>query len=170
MITPEREAGREKNAALCDEERHLQLARMPPEAEWFANIANDNTRRAYRADLREFMGFVGIVTPEEFRLVSRAHVLAWRADLERRRLSGSTLRRKLRALSSLFEYLCEANATLTNPVDGVKRPPIESREGATPALSDGQVRQLLKLPAGGNPSSVPPRVCVGSLVHRRDPD
>ena len=125
-----------------------RLAQMPAEAEWFANIANDNTRRAYRNDVREFMGFVGIVTPEEFRLVSRAHVLAWRADLERRQLAGSTLRRKLSALSSLFEYLCEANAILTNPVDGVKRPPIESHEGATPALSDGQVRQLLKLPAG----------------------
>jgi hypothetical protein len=36
---------------------------------------NLNTRRAYRNDLQEFMGFVGIAAPEEFRLVSRAHVL-----------------------------------------------------------------------------------------------
>ena len=156
--------------ALTAAEFH-QLAQMPAEAEWFANIANDNTRRAYRADLREFMVFVGIATPEEFRLVSRAHVLAWRADLERRQLAGSTLRRKLSALSSLFEYLCEVNATLTNPVDGVKRPPIESREGATPALSDGQVRQLLKLPAGEGLKPTRDRALLSVLFYhglRRD--
>jgi integrase/recombinase XerD len=93
-------------------------------------------------------GFVGIVTPEEFRLVSRARVLAWRQDLERRELAGSTLRRKLAALSFLFEYLCEQNAVTTNPVDGVKRPKVESYEGKTPALGDVQAKQLLKLPAG----------------------
>jgi hypothetical protein len=36
------------------------LAKMPAEAEWFANLDNPNTRRAYRQDLQEFMGFVGI--------------------------------------------------------------------------------------------------------------
>jgi integrase/recombinase XerD len=125
-----------------------QLAQVPPAAEWFANIDSANTRRAYRNDLQEFMGFVGIAAPEEFRLVSRAHVLAWRQDLERRQLAGSTLRRKLAALSSLFEYLCEQNAVTANPVDGVKRPKVESYEGKTPALGDAQARALLKLPAG----------------------
>jgi hypothetical protein len=104
-----------------------QLAQVPPATEWFANIDNPNTRRAYRNDLQEFMRFVGISAPEEFRLVSRAHVLAWRQDLERRELAGSTLRRKLAALSSLFEYLCEQNAVSTNPVDGVKRPATASK-------------------------------------------
>jgi len=28
-----------------------QLAQVPPSAEWFANIDNTNTRRAYRNDL-----------------------------------------------------------------------------------------------------------------------
>ena len=142
-----------------------QLAQVPPTAEWFANIDNPNTRRAYRRDLQEFMAFVGITQPEEFRLVSRAHVLAWRADLERRKLAGGTLRRKLSALSSLFESLCEANATLTNPVDGVKRPPIESHEGATPALSDGQVRQLLKLPVGEGLKQKRDRALLSALFY-----
>jgi hypothetical protein len=45
------------------------------------------------------MGFVGIGRPEEFRTVTRAHVLAWRKDLEGRELSGTTIRRKLAARS-----------------------------------------------------------------------
>ena len=133
--------------ALTAPEFH-QLAQMPAEGEWFANITNDNTRRAYRTDLQEFMGFVGIHQAEELRRVTRAHVIAWRTDLERRELAGRTIRRKLAALSSLYESLCERNAVQSNPVDGVKRPSVETHEGATPALGDGQVRQLLKLPAG----------------------
>jgi integrase/recombinase XerD len=92
------------------------------------------------------MGFVGIKTPEEFRTVTRAHVLAWRKDLEGRELSGTTIRRKLAALSSLFEHLCDANAVTHNPVKGVKRPKVESYEGKTPALGDGQARALLDAP------------------------
>lgn len=63
-----------------------ELARLPPATEWFANIDNANTRRAYRN------------------------------DLERRELAGSSIRRKLAALSSLFEYLSDANAVTHNPV------------------------------------------------------
>jgi integrase/recombinase XerD len=150
--------------ALTAPEFH-QLAQVPPAAEWFANIDNPNTRRAYQKDLQEFMGFVGITRPEEFRLVSRAHVLAWRADLERRELAGSTLRRKLAALSSLFEYLCEQNAVTTNPVDGVKRPKVESYEGKTPALGDAQTRHLLKLPAGEGLQQLRDRALLSVLFH-----
>jgi site-specific recombinase XerD len=150
--------------ALTAREFH-QLAQVPPAAEWFANIDNPNTRRAYRNDLQEFMGFVGIAAPEEFRLVSRAHVLAWRQDLERRQLAGSTLRRKLAALSSLFESLCEKNAVATNPVDCVKRPKVESYEGKTPALGDAQTRQLLKLPAGDGLQQRRDRALLSVLFH-----
>jgi len=94
------------------------------------------------------MTFVGISSPEELRLVTRAHVLAWRKDLERRKLSGDTIRRKLAALSSLFEYLSEANAVTHNRVKGVQRPRVESYEGKTLALGDARALHLLKLPAG----------------------
>jgi len=36
-------------------------------------------------------------------------------------LSPASIRRKLSALSSLFDYLCERNAVAGVPVDGVKR-------------------------------------------------
>lgn len=93
------------------------LAHVPPETEWFANIDNPRTRLAYQIDIKDFMGFVGIVQPEEFRVVTRAHVIAWRKSLEGRTLSPATIRRKLSALSSLFDYLCERNAVAHNPVD-----------------------------------------------------
>lgn len=141
MIPVHKEEGRILTAT-----EFRQLANVPPEAEWFANLDNLQTRRAYQADLRDFMSFTGIEQPGEFRTVSRAHVLAWRKTLEARKLSGATIRRKLAALSSLFEYLCERNSVSLNPVAGVKRPRINSGEGKTPALGDHQARALLDAP------------------------
>lgn len=122
------------------------LASVPPEIEWFANIDNARTRRAYEADIHDFSAFVSIHRPEEFRTVTRAHVIAWRKRLEGRSLSASTIRRKLSALSSLFEFLCECNSVPHNPVDGVKRPSEGANEGKTPAIGDGQARALLDAP------------------------
>src|SRR5437016_11095283 len=61
-------------------------------------------------------------------------------------LSGGTVRHRLAALSSRFEYLCEKNAVTHNPVKGVKRPRAESGEGKTPAIGDHQARELLVAP------------------------
>ena len=125
-----------------------RLAEVPPEIEWFANIDNAQTRRAYKNALRDFMNFTGIQQPEEFREVTRAHIIAWRDELVSRNLSGMTIRHRLAALSSLFEYLCEKNTVTHNPVKGVKRPAVESYEGKTPALGDHQARKLLDIPDG----------------------
>ncbi len=94
------------------------LAEVPPEIEWFANLTNANTRRAYRQDITDFMAFAGLQQPEQFREVTRAHVIAWREQLVGQRLANDTIRRKLAAL---YAYLCDRNAVLHNPVLGVNR-------------------------------------------------
>lgn len=103
-------------------------------------------RRAYRNDVTEFSSFIGIQAPEEMRLVTRAHIIAWRKQFESRELAPSTVRRKFSAISSLFDYLCEKNAVTYNPVKGVKRPAANANDGSTPALSDSQARRLLDAP------------------------
>lgn len=123
-----------------------RLADVPPEIEWFANLENFCTRRAYQHALQDFMRFIGISRPEEFRQITRAHIIAFRDELRKRDLSGTTIRNRLAALSSLFEYLCEQNAVTHNPVKGVKRPSVESYEGKSPALGDHQARALLDAP------------------------
>ena len=131
---------------LLTDPRFAALTAVPAEVEWFANIDNPRTRRAYQGDLQDFTAFIGMDQPEQFRQVRRAHVIAWRKHLEGRSLAPATIRRKLAALSSLFEYLCECNAVETNPVMGIKRPKVESQEGKTPALGDHQARALLDAP------------------------
>src|SRR5947209_15846765 len=80
-----------------------RLADVPPEVEWFANLSNQHTRRVYQNAVRDFMRFAGIVRPDEFRIVTRAHVIAWRDELKRRDLGGATIRHRLAAVASLFE-------------------------------------------------------------------
>jgi integrase/recombinase XerD len=145
------------NERLLTAEQFHRLADVPPEVEWFRNIRNRSTRRAYENAVGDFMRFTGIVRPEEFRTVTRALVIAWRDDLAGRTLGdrglgGSTVRHRLAALSSLFEYLCEKNAVTHNPVKGVKRPRAESGEGKTPALGDHQARDLLVAPGKDTPA------------------
>lgn len=142
-----------------------QLAEVPTEAQWFANIDNPQTRRAYQNDLAGFIRFAGITKPTEFRQVTRSHILAWRTELENESLSGSTIRRKLAALASLFEYLCNENAVMHNPVKGVKRPRVESQIGKTPALTNAQARQLLGAPPADTLKGLRDRAILSVLLY-----
>jgi site-specific recombinase XerD len=144
-----------------------QLAEVPPEEEWLANITNAKTRRAYKNDVREFVAFAGLHNYAELRLIVRSHIIGWRKDMERRALESATIRRKLSALSSLFEYLCERNAVSHNPVDGVKRPMANGNEGSTPALGDRQVRKLLEAPRADTLKGVRDRAILATLLYHR---
>ena len=140
------------------------LADVPPEVEWFANIENPNTRRAYQNDVREFMRFAGIEQAGEFRMVKSAHLIAWRKELEARALEPSTIRRKLSAIASLFDYLCEANAVPYNPADGVRRPSMGSSEGKSPALGDDQAKALLDAPSATTFKGLRDRAILSALL------
>jgi site-specific recombinase XerD len=147
-----------------------RLADVPPEIEWFANLTNANTRRAYEKAVTDFMRFAGIERPEEFRTVTRAHVIAWRDDLRSRPTkrgepsSDASIRHRLSALASLFEYLCARNAVTHNPVKGVERPKAETGEGKTPALGDHQARELLAAPLDDSTRSKRDRAILSTLL------
>jgi site-specific recombinase XerD len=98
-------------------------------------------------------------------------VIAYRDELLHRQLQGATIRRKLAALSSLFEYLCERNAVAVNPVKGIARPKVDSTQGKTPALSDAQARRLLEAPEGNTLKARRDRAILSILFYhalRRD--
>jgi integrase/recombinase XerD len=67
-----------------------RLADAPPEVEWFANLTNAHTRRAYENAMKDFMRFAGVERPVEFRNVTRAHVIACRDDLKTRVTRGES--------------------------------------------------------------------------------
>jgi integrase/recombinase XerD len=152
-------------ARLLTAAEFQRLADVPPEVEWFRNIRNPNTKRAYQNAIKDFMLFAGIKRPEEFRLVTPAHVIAWRDDLGERTLNGTTIRHRLAALSSLFQFLCDKNAVTHNPVKGVKRPRTETGEGKTPAIADHQARKLLVAPAEKSLKGIRDRAILATLLY-----
>jgi integrase/recombinase XerD len=141
------------------------LSDIPPELEWLANITSPKTRRFYKSDVHEFLAFTGLKDSAALRTAARSHVIAWRKDMEARMLGPATIRRKLSALSSLFDYLCERNAVLGNPVDGVKRPATNNNEGSTPALGDAQARRLLDAPPADTLKGVRDRAILATLLY-----
>jgi site-specific recombinase XerD len=154
----------QKNRLLTAAE-FQHLADVPAEVEWFRNIDNAHTERAYRNAIADFMRFTGIRRPEEFRLITRAHVIAWRDQLLGRHLDRATIRHRLSALASLFEYLCERNAVTHNPVKGVKRPKVDTNEGKTPALGDQQARKLLAKPNETSLKGMRDRAILATLLY-----
>lgn len=147
-------------------EQFEQLADIPPEQEWLNNIENERTKRAYKNDVRDFISFSGLKSYAELRSIARSHVIAWRDDLKKlRNLERATIRRKLSALSSLFDYLCNNNAVLANPVDGVDRPKSRAGEGATPALDERQARKMLDAPKGDTVKATRDRAILATLLY-----
>jgi site-specific recombinase XerD len=141
-----------------------RLADVPPEVEWSANLGNLSTRRAYENAIRDFMRFIGIARPEEFRSMTHAHIIAWRGELAHRGLGGSTIRHRLASLASLFDYFCEKNAVTHNPVKGVERPRAGSGEGKPPVLGDHQARELLAAPQADTIKSKRDRAILSTLL------
>jgi integrase/recombinase XerD len=146
-----------------------RLSDVPPEVEWFKNICNPHTKRADENAIKDFMLFTGIKRPEEFRGVTRAHVIAWRDALGDRlgdrAVIGTTIRHRLAALSSLFQYLCDKNAVTHDPLKGVKRPKVESDVGKTPAIDDYQARKLLFAPAEKSLKGMRDRAILATLLY-----
>ena len=103
--------------------------------------------------------------------MTRAHIIAWRDDLRarlnkrsKRPWGDASIRHRLAALASLFEYLCERNAVTHNPVKGVQRPKSESGEGKTPAIGDHQARKLLAAPKTDTIKSKRDRAILSTLL------
>jgi integrase/recombinase XerD len=141
------------------------LSAIPPEAEWFANLRNRHTRENYQRDIRQFIAFASLGSVDQLREVTRPHVLAWRDHLHGQGLANDTIRRKLAALSSLYDYLCNRHAVLHNPVLGVRRPPSMNREGATPALGDDQALRLLEAPPANTLKGKRDRAMLAVLLY-----
>ena len=77
-----------------------------------------------------------------------------------------TVRRKLSALSSLFEDLVARGAAPRNPVEGVERPGEDEDTNAAPVLTQTQARKLLDAPDGNTLKGRRDRVILAVLLYQ----
>jgi site-specific recombinase XerD len=134
------------------------------QSEWLAQFLSPHSRRAYAADVRDFLQFCQISSAAQLRSVQMAEVLAWRLYLQQQGAGAATQRRKLSALASLFRYLCERQWMTANPVQAVRRPVVQSYEGQTPALSEAEACALLEAPASGSIKGLRDRAILALLL------
>ncbi len=149
---------------MPDDRPPPRLAAVPPGEEWFAGIESERNRRAYLRDVGEFMDHAGLSEPEELRDAAPEHVEDWREALLARPLRPATVRRKLSALSSLFDELLARGAVEANPVRGVERPMDEEGRHAAPVLTGAQARRLLDAPPEGTIKGLRDRAILAVLL------
>jgi len=96
-----------------------------------------HTCAAYRFDLADFGKWVKVDLAE----ITTAHLKEYMEDMATRKLSTSTVRRRLACLKAFFRYTCEASG-LANPFDGW-RIRIARRKQLPRSLSRGETSALL---------------------------
>lgn len=75
-----------------------------------------------------------------------------------------TVRRRLAALSSLFNHLVEHHMATMNPVSTIKRPKVNQRTGVTKAFSAAQARLLLDAPVDATIEGLRDRAILSVLL------
>lgn len=118
-----------------------------------AGQLSNETKRAYRSDLKAFLGFLGypdaLDKPDVFisvlRRVDRELASKYRDSLLEEGKAATTITRRMTAINTAFEILKEEGLVARNPMNRVKRPKV-SNEGKTAALSQEQVEMILTQP------------------------
>lgn len=114
------------------------------ESLWLKNFTSEQTRRTYHRAFRQFCGLLGIDSPQAFRTVTEAEIIHFRDHLiHTKEMSNRSVRNRLAALSSCFQYLRGKGVVSDNPVDGVERPKVDETAGETPAMTNCQVKLML---------------------------
>lgn len=108
---------------------------------WLLRSPSEETRDAYARDIAAWVAFLGTATTPL--LAERVHVDAFARSLEVARYSANTRRRRLSAVSSLYEYAIERGARAgENPARYVSRPPVPT--GRRRHLTQEQAMALLE--------------------------
>lgn len=109
-------------------------------ADWLQARRSARTRDAYATALAAFLAFAGVAPWA----VTRAHVIAWRDELEARDKAPATVAQRLAALSSFYRYAQGEGLIDKNPCQGVERPPVKAYDRAE-YLTGDEARAVLRL-------------------------
>lgn len=116
---------------------------------WLMKSPSLDTRSNYERDIKQFLAFANISgdEPQKLAQVRPEHVAGWRDDMTAKKLTNSSIRRKMTALRSLFSYLQTYGFAGTNPAHGdFVDAPSAARGGKTVGLSPQDCRRLLDVP------------------------
>lgn len=108
---------------------------------WLAAYGSPATRSAYRTDIRLFIEFIDAGSLDLLE-VRREHIDLFVRSREQID-TPSTLRRRIAAISALYQYAMSEGLIQRNPADSVRRPVVDQDHSTSEALSQRQAVDLL---------------------------
>ena len=130
---------------------------------FFATIRNENTREAYARAIRDFFDWCEERGLELDRIASTPLIIS--GYIEKHPGSIPTVKQHLAALRMLFDYLVKKQVVSSNPASVVRGPKQMTREGKTPILTPGQVRQLIESIDLKTISGLRDRAMIGAFIY-----
>ena len=135
------------NVPFKEQQRQHPSGLVVHEETWLKNITSKQTQRTYATAIKEICTQLGVANAEQFRALNKDDIIEYRDYLiHERELSNRSVRNRLAAISSCFQYLQEQQVVGENPVNGVERPKVDETVGETPSMSNAQVKKFLAQP------------------------
>jgi integrase/recombinase XerD len=111
-------------------------------AAWLTGLRSTRTRRAYAGDMAAWLSWL-TARDTDVLAAGRVHVDLWAATWLDAGAAASSVRRRLSALSSFYQYCAAHDLTGRIPTQGVARPMVDPDYTATVGLDRDQARALV---------------------------
>ncbi len=133
--------------------------------EFFAStIRNPHTRRAYGRAVADFLAWCEDHSVRSITAVQPLHVAAW-IEQQTRELAAPTIKQRLAAIRSLFDWLVTGQLIPTNPAASVRGPSHVIKRGKTPVLAPDEARALLDGIDVTRPVGLRDRALIGLMIY-----
>ena len=119
---------------------------------FLTELNSENTRKAYKHNIKEFYEFKS--TRNIVTAINRKRITEYRDWLIDKGLSAKTVRPKIGALSSLFQFLVAEGVITKNPCEAISLPVVTKGENETDTISKAQVKKLFKLGKRSTPNEI----------------
>ncbi len=128
----------------------------------FQRNYSPHSNLAYRADLNQYEHFLlENFDIDDLSKANKNHIRSWLVEMNGGDFSPSTLKRKLSALKSFYNFLIRENVVTVNPAIGIHTPKLKKR---LPSFVDqNEMNAILDRPVEEN--STYPIQLVNSLLH-----
>jgi integrase/recombinase XerC len=129
-----------------------------------ATIRNANTRAAYMNAVADFLRFPPIADLESLSEIRSIHVSAY-IEHAGGRFAPQTVKQRLAALRSLFDWLARHGVLDGNPAAPVRGPAYTLKRGKTPILAAAEAKRLIESIEGDTLVGLRDRALIAVMVY-----
>jgi integrase/recombinase XerC len=124
---------------------------------------SSNTISSYSLDLKQFLEFMEEMNVNDYKEVTNSLIRTYLIKLIQNKLANSSIKRKISALKSFYEYLLEQNIVSYNPFISIAPRKVEKH--LPEFLERNEIKELLKLRFGASPSLILRNAAIISCLY-----